>query len=82
MSTRALSFGLSMGTSLLMGAIKKRTIRQQGLRNAIPATNSVINGTVAGAITADPYSVVASVLGSLFMSGLYSVTKRVRTGRW
>lgn len=79
---RLLSFGVSMGTSLLMGAIKKKTLPRQGMRNAIPATNSILNGTGAGAITGDPYSALAAVGGSLLMSGLFSMTKRIRTGRW
>lgn len=81
-TARLLSFGLSMGTSFLMGAIKKKTMKRQGMRNAIPATNSLLNGTGAGAITGDPWSVLAAIGGSLVMSGSYSAQKRLRTGRW
>lgn len=79
---RLLSFGLSMVTSLLMGAIQKKTLPRQGMRTAIPATNSVLNGSGAGALTGDPFSAVAAIGGSLAMSGLYSIQKRIRTGGW
>ena len=81
-AARMLSFGLSMGASFLMGAIKKKALPRQGMRNAIPATNSIITGGTAGALTSDPYSALAAVGGSLLMSGVYSLQKRLRTGCW
>ncbi len=79
---RFLAFGLSMGASLLLGAIKKKTLPKQGMRTAIPATNSVLTGGTAQIVTSDPYSALAAVGGSLAMSGFYSVFKRIKTGRW
>lgn len=79
---RLLAFGISAGASALMGAVKKRTFKKQYARNAIPVTNSAVTAGAAGIITSDPWSMLAAVGGSLAMSGVYSLQKRIRTGRW
>jgi len=77
-----MSFGVSMAASWLTGTIQKRTMKAQGWRNAIPATNATAAGGVVAALTQEPIYMASAAVGSLAASGIFSLFKRARTGRW